>query len=187
MNLRRITRDKRSAILPLVLLGVGNLAVYLLGVAPLKARVSAAERRAEQVAAEMGAAARQFEQARATVEGRSKATEQLRRFYEDVLPPDQAAARRLTYLDLARLANSAGLRVSRRTQSLDQARGSQLVRLDTSMALEGRYENVREFLYDIETASDFVVITDVALARDEQQSAVLMLTLGIATYFRPAP
>ena len=46
------------------------------------------------------------------------------------------------------------------------------MRLDTSMVLRGRYEDVREFIYDIETAPDFVVINDVTLAR-EQDDATL--------------
>lgn len=186
MNLRRVVRDKRSAVLPLVLLALGNLGVYLLGVAPLRARVAAADRRATEVATEVRVAAAQFEQTRATVEGRGRATEQLRRFYQEVLPPDQASARRLTYLDLGQLARSAGLRVNQRTQSLSRDRESQLVRLDSSMALEGRYEDVREFIYDIETASDFVVITDVVLTRGDEESETLVLTLGLSTYFHPA-
>jgi Tfp pilus assembly protein PilO len=187
MTLRRVVRDKRSAVVPLVVLALANLGVYLLGVAPLRARVAAAEGRAAQVSAEVRAAAAQFEQTRVTVEGRGKATEQLERFYREVLPADQAAARRLTYFDLARLARSAGLRVNQRTQALAEDRDSQLVRLDASMVVEGRYDDLREFIYDIETASDFIVITDVVLTQGEKDSAALLLTLGLSTYFHPKP
>ncbi len=183
MTLRRVVTDKRPILLPLLLLAVANLGAYLLGVAPLRVRVATAEQRAQDAANEVRVAAAQFEQARATVEGRSRATEQLQRFYDTVLPPGQAAARRLTYFGLARLASDAGLHVTRRTQSVEYDRDSTLARLDMSMVLEGRYENVREFLYDVETASDFVVITDVVLTRGQEESEALVLTLGLSTYF----
>lgn len=185
MTLRRIARDKRSVLVPLLLLGMANLGVYLLGVAPLRSRVSAADERALQVANEVRAAQAQVDQTKATVDGRGRATEQLRRFYDEVLPVDQATARRLTYLDLARLAQAAGLRVTRRAQAIERDRGSQLERLDMSMVLEGRYEDMREFLHDVETASDFVVITTVALARAAEESGSLVLTMELSTYFHP--
>ncbi len=184
MNLRRVMRDKRAIVLPLALVAAGNLVAYLLGAAPLRAAVASAEQRGGAATAEVATATAQFADAKATIEGRSTATEQLRRFYDEVLPADQATARRLTYFELAEMATAAGLRVSRRTQSLERDKDSRLRRLDTSMVLEGRYENVREFLFDIESSSEFVVVTEIALAAGQDDRSALVLTLGLSTYFR---
>lgn len=186
MTLSRVLRDKRSWVAPLVVLAIANAAAYLLGVLPLRARVAAAEQRASAAAADLRVATAQHERARATVDGRGHATQQLKRFYEEVLPRDQATARRLTYLDLARMASAVDLRVARRAQKLERERNSDLVRLETTMVLEGRYDDVREFLYEIETASDFVVVDEVALARsaEDEERGRLVLTLGVSTYFR---
>lgn len=180
----RVFREKRSWLVPLLLVALANAGVYLLGVAPLRARVAAMEQRAAQATSDVRAAAAQLELARNTVEGRARATEQLRKFYEEVLPGDQAAARRLTYLELAKLARGANLRVSRRAQDQEAEKESSLFRLDTSMVLEGKYADLREFLYQVETAAEFVVINDVALAQG-REGADLVLTLELCTYFRP--
>ncbi len=56
-----------------------------------------------------------------------------------------------------------------------------------TMALEGDYENIRRFIYQLESGSDFVVIDSVALAQDAQAGAPLTLTLGLSTYFLAEP
>ena len=136
--------------------------------------------------ADVKVASDQFDQAQRTVAGKGRAGEQLRRFYEEVLPADLGSARRVTHLDLARLARDANLRVVRRDQSQEREKDSALVRLDSSMVLAGTYGDLREFLYQVETARDFVVINDVALMQREQDSRDLMLTLSLSTYYRPA-
>lgn len=179
----RILREKRTLWLPLLLVAVANVVAYLLGVAPLRARVAAMERRSTQATQDVRAATAQLAQTQGTVDGRQRATEQLRRFYQEVLPVDQAVARQLTYLDLAKMARAADLRVMRRSQELSAERESSLTRLDTEMVLEGSYANLREFIYEVETAPEFVVIDDVALAQGKE-GGDLVLTLGISTYFR---
>jgi hypothetical protein len=52
------------------------------------------------------------------------------------------------------------------------------------MVLEGEYRNVRRFIHDLETAPEFVVIEDVALAEGTDSDAPLTLTLQLATFFR---
>jgi Tfp pilus assembly protein PilO len=184
MNLRRVAREKRAWLVPLALVALVNLAVFLAGIVPLRASVAGMEARARRAAADLAAASAQLEQARATVEGRGRATEQLRRFYEEVLPPGQNAARRLTYLRLAQLARQADLRVTRRSQEQEVLRDSSLVRLDTTMVVEGGYDELREFLYQLETTPDFVVINDVSLAQKPDEEDALILNLDLSTYFR---
>jgi Tfp pilus assembly protein PilO len=180
----RVFREKRALLVPLLFVALANLVVYLLGVAPLRARVDSVGQEADLAREDVKVAASQLEEAQKTVAGKSRATEQLRKFYDEVLPADLAAARRVTHLDLSRMAQDASLRVQRRDQSQQQERDSTLVRLDTSMVLEGSYADLREFLYDVETAPDFVVIKGVALSQRQQDDSDLVLTMSLATFFR---
>jgi Tfp pilus assembly protein PilO len=180
----RVVREKRALLVPLAFVALANLAVYLLGVAPLRARVASAQLESGRARDDVQVAARQLEDAQKTVTGKARAADQLRAFYEDVLPGDLGAARRVTHLDLATLAREANLRVQRRTQAQEQDKDSTLVRLDTEMVLEGSYGDLREFLYEIEKSDEFVVINGVTLVQRDQDSGDLVLTMSLSTYFR---
>ena len=180
----RVFREKRAVLVPLLFVALANLVVYLLGVAPLRARVTSAQSEADRAREDVKVAAAQLEDAQKTVTGKTRAAEQLRRFYEEVLPVDLAAARRVTHLELATLAREANLRVQRRDQSQEQDKDSALVRLDTEMVLEGSYGDLREFLYEIERSDDFVVVSGVTLGQRGQDSGDLVLTMSLSTYFR---
>ncbi len=65
-------------------------------------------------------------------------------------------------------------------------RESSLGRLKTEMTLEGDYEEIRQFIYDLETAPEFVVIDDMALAEGGEAGAPLVLTLSLSTYYQVA-
>jgi Tfp pilus assembly protein PilO len=54
--------------------------------------------------------------------------------------------------------------------------------------MTGRYEDLRRFLYDVETAEELVYIEDLELVRsDTQQSQMLTFDIKIATYLRGEP
>jgi Tfp pilus assembly protein PilO len=54
--------------------------------------------------------------------------------------------------------------------------------------MTGRYEDLRRFLYDVETAEELVYIEDVELVRSEaQQGQTLTFNIKIATYLRSEP
>jgi hypothetical protein len=52
-----------------------------------------------------------------------------------------------------------------------------------TMVLAGSYQDVRQFIHQLETAPEFVVIEDVALVQGEERTAPLVLTLQMATYY----
>ena len=108
----------------------------------------------------------------------------MRKFYEQVLPVDQAGARRVTHLDLAKLARKVNLRVERKTQAQEELKDSALTRLDSDVVLQGGYTDVREFLFELEKAPEFIVINDVGLVRRENEGTDLVLTLSLSTYYR---
>ena len=51
------------------------------------------------------------------------------------------------------------------------------------MVLSGEWESIRQFIYDVESASEFVIIDDVTLSQNDPGKP-LTLTLELSTYFR---
>ena len=46
---------------------------------------------------------------------------------------------------------------------------------------------MRQFLYELETSKDFVIVDSIVLSEGDDTSAPLNLTLVISTYFRAVP
>jgi Tfp pilus assembly protein PilO len=184
--LERVLTEYRRFIVILAVALVANAGVYAGLIYPLAARVADADNRAERAARALRNARREFDAAKEVATSRERAEAELRTFYHDILPADLDAAHRLTYLDLAQRARQNNLKVSRRTAAEDQKRGSGFGRLAIAMVLEGQYEDIRRFVYGIETSPGFVVIDDMAIGpgRDAQRS--LVLTLQLSTYYRVA-
>ncbi len=64
---------------------------------------------------------------------------------------------------------------------------SQLERMSDKVTLVGDYQNIRKFLYTVETAPQFVVIERVGLSQATDlrstNSGRLEVTLDVATYY----
>jgi hypothetical protein len=182
--LRRIVLEWRAVVVPLGAAAVVNAAAYLLVVYPLSLRVSATEQRKQAADVQFAAAQREYASSRAMLTSKDRADVELRKFYGEVLPADLAGARRITYARLAQLAKNADLQYERRSYEPDANYDGSLQKVKITMVLEGEYRNVRRFIHDLETAPEFVVIEDVALAEGAEPNAPLILTLQLATFFR---
>jgi Tfp pilus assembly protein PilO len=181
--IKRIFDEKRRLIAPLLVAMAAVVVLYAVAVYPLERRVATADERARAAADARRAAERNLHAAQATVTGKDRADDELQRFYKSVLPADQTIARRITYLRLARMARDSGLSAERGTTEVQPLEDSRLWRLRTEMVLAGEYDEVRRFIHRIETAPEFTVIEDVALARADEDSSELVLTLAVATYY----
>jgi Tfp pilus assembly protein PilO len=183
---RRILTEKRAFVLPLVIILLANLAAYAFVVYPLRIQVSSAGQRATAADQNRRAAERDFAAARATATGKDRVEAELKKFYGDVLPADVSRASRITYLRLSQLARDANLKIERRTTDEERIKDSMLGRLKISMTLTGSYEDVRRFVYKLETAPEFVVIENVAIEQGRESNASLAVTLELSTYYRAA-
>lgn len=183
---RRVLGEKRRVLVPLLVAAILNVLVYFAVVYPMTAREATMDARGQAAAVRAATAQRAFRAAEATRSGRARADQQLARFYAEILPRDQAAARRITYARLAKLADEANLDYENRTSTVAHDDESELERLDTSMTLQGDYRDIRAFLHTLESTPEFVVIKDIGLALREPD-APLTLTLNLATYFRAVP
>lgn len=181
---RRIVQEKRRLIVPLLLALGANVALYAVAVYPLERQVASAEERGQAAEAARTAAEREQTAAQATVEGKDRADQELRRFYREVLPADQAAARRITYLRLSRLAREAGLEPGRTRFEARDVKGSSLAQLRTVLDLEGDYRAVRQLIYLLETSTEFTIIENVALSQTtDGVEADLRISLALSTYY----
>jgi hypothetical protein len=183
----RILREKRALIAPLTIALLANLAATALFVYPLSIRVRDTAARANAAEGSLRAARHEYADAERTRTDKERASEDLKRFYKEVLPADLAGARRISYLRLAQLASKAGLKTDSRTFDTETDTESELGRLKVDMVLWGEYDNVRQFIHALETAPEFVVIEHVSLAQGGEPAASLMLTMELSTYYRLPP
>ena len=185
--LKRIVVEKRSLVIPLALALLVNVAVYALVVYPLETKAATATDRATAADQSLRAAERDLAKARGLVSGKSHADQELATFYDKVLPSDFAAAQRMTYAWVPALARKANVRYEARHQEIDTARESgknaTIGRLKTRVVLQCDYENFRQFVYELETSPEFVIIDDVSIAQTEANRP-LSLTLELSTYYR---
>jgi Tfp pilus assembly protein PilO len=184
--IRRVVQEHRRVVMPLLAALVVNVLLYAFVVYPLSDRVANVAQREQTAEAQLQAARREHAQASGALTGKAQASAELATFYGDVLPQGLAGARRLTYLRLAQLARESNLRLqsSRATDTLE--RGATLSRLAIQMELSGSWDDIRGFLYELETAPEFVVIDNVELAQG-RDGAGLSLNLNLSTYYRDVP
>ncbi len=181
---KRILREKRSLVIPLALGAILNMAAYGLIVYPLGVKSVGAAGRAAAAARTLKAGEQEVAAARALVTGRSRAEQELSTFYDKVLPADLSAARRLTYASLPALARKTSVTfLDRQTASDPPAKDSRIGVLRVRTRLQGDYGNLRQFIFELESAPEFVIIDDVALAQSDV-SKPLTLTLQLSTYYR---
>ena len=67
----------------------------------------------------------------------------------------------------------------------DRRQGT-LERLRISLNLEGGYDNIRAFIYQLDTAPEFVVLDNVRLRQAGGDAGGLELAVQLSTYFRAA-
>ncbi|HEX5475641.1 MAG TPA: hypothetical protein VFX12_13360 [Vicinamibacterales bacterium] len=182
---RRMFVEKRRMVLPIVVGAIAAALLYGLVVYPLGRTVSANEAAGRGMRAALRSARQDQLAARALVTGKSTAQDELQQFYSSVLPANEAEAVRLTYLRVTEIARDSNVRHERIVNDVTRKKGSPLAKLTSTFVLSGDYEDVRRFVYALETAPEFLVLENVALSNAEQQrQGGLAVTLQVATYFR---
>ncbi|MCU1383631.1 MAG: hypothetical protein JWL71_2328 [Acidobacteria bacterium] len=183
---KRIFVEKRVLMIPLVLGVAGNLAAYALWVYPLGVKSAGAADRAVAATQSLQAAERELTAARDLVAGNSRADQELATFFDKVLPADLPSARNLTYATLPTLAKKNSVKmIDRRFEVSAVEKNSRLGLLKVHTAWQCEYENFRQFIYALESASPFVIIDDVALSQGDA-TRPLTLTIELSTYYRVA-
>jgi hypothetical protein len=181
---KRVIAENRGAIIIVALALLVNVLAYVLAVRPLAVKSTGAADRAAAAATNLQAAERELAQADALVKGKARADEELDAFYKKVLPSDMTSARRMTYASLPALARKTGVRYETRTTTVEAGdRAGRLEKMSIRMVLEGDYDNLRQFIYALEVAPEFVIIDDVTLVEGFGDQS-LRLTIDLSTYYR---
>jgi hypothetical protein len=182
--LKRAFDEMRGLVIPVAAGLALNVILFAGVVYPLRAGVRSAEQRDQMAATGLTAAERDDQTARGLVQGKTRTDTALQTFYRDVLPSSPASARSATYLRLAQLAEQHHLRLSHRSAEPEVNPKGTLRRLRMTMALEGNYDDVRRFIYQVENGTDFIVIDGVTLTQNGEPGGPLQLTLNLSTYYR---
>jgi Tfp pilus assembly protein PilO len=181
---QRVVAEHRRVVYGLVAGVVINILVFAFLVYPMRSDVANVEQRTRTAEAGLAAAQAEFERADGALTGKDRALKELDTFYSSVLAKDLTGARRLTFARLAQMAAKSSLDFERRRYEPVVERGSNLTRLKVSMELLGSYSDVRDFIHEIESSPEFVVIDDIGLAEGSQGDPTLRLSLQLSTYFR---
>jgi Tfp pilus assembly protein PilO len=181
---QRVVAEHRRVVYALAAGVIINILVFAFLVYPMRSDVANVEQRTRGAEAGLAAAQDEFARADGALTGKDRALKELDTFYSSVLAKDLTGARRLTFARLAQLAAKSSLDFERRRYEPVVERGSNLTRLKVSMELMGSYADVRDFIHEIESSPEFVVIDDIGLAEGSQGDPMLRLTLQLSTYFR---
>jgi hypothetical protein len=181
---KRVFVEKRVWIIGVAAGIVLNIAAYLFVVHPMALRAAGVADRAVAAKQALAVAERDLGVARGLVTGTSRADQELATFYGDVLPPDQNSARRLTYLSVYHLARKMNVKFLDRKSEIEQVKAdARIGRWKIRSELQGNYENLRQFIYQLESASEFVIIDDVALSQNDPTKPLTLL-IELSSYYR---
>jgi hypothetical protein len=182
--LTQIFGDYRRLIIALAVVALVNVGLDALVLYPLSLKVASSQRRAATVVDQLRVAQQDSDAVHATLARTKQAESDLAKFYADVLPADVSGARRLTYARLAALADEHNLAIVQRSYTLDDSYKGRLQRLQIEMTLNGDYVDLRDFVYAVETAPEFVVIENVGVTEGARAQNGLTVALRLATYFK---
>jgi Tfp pilus assembly protein PilO len=182
--IQRVIAEHRRVVYALIAGVVINFLVFAFFVYPLQRDVANVEQRTRAAEEALAAAQADYARANGTLTGKDRALKELDTFYSSVLARDLTGARRLTFARLAQLAAKSRLDFERRKYEPLVERGSNLTRLKVTMDLSGSYADIRDFIHEIESSPEFVVIDDVGLTDSVQNGDSVRLTLQLSTYYR---
>ncbi len=181
----RILADRRLLVSVLGLLAVVNVVGLAIVFGPLRSRVHTLTTRATAASLAASTAARELATARQTATGSERAATDLQRFYAEILPANQPAARQVTYVRLAQIARESNLEYEQRTFSQDEPeREGVLSRATLTMDVFGTYRDLRRFIHRLETGDEFVVIRQLSVRQGDAAGDPLQAALTLSTYFK---
>ena len=185
---KRIFVERRRVILPLIVFLLANVA-GLGAVLWLQRGEANAEIDRLQTDSELADARKLAMQAKDQKTRKDRADIELGKFYADILPKDFATAQNMTNFWLGRIAASSRLKYRGGTFDPAPVRDSRLTKFTGEVTLVGEYADIRRFLYEVETAEEFLIIEKVALSQPNsaQGGGQLEVALSVATYFLSEP
>jgi len=180
----RIFRERRRVIVPLLVFLLAN-AAGLAYVFWLQQSMDAARASRDGALASLTLARKNKKDAEGQRGSKEQADVELRKFYSDVLPKNLPGALNVLNFWLNKVATTAHVSYHAGSYNHEQVRDSRLTKVKGEITLAGDYANVRQFLYELETSQEFIVIEKVELSQPNaaQANAKLEVALTVATYY----
>lgn len=179
MTPRRSKARLRVAMAGLFLLAM-NIAVFAAVTWPRLTSVRRAESRAKAVAARHAELERLWSALLARKELVARNRQDIERLSREYLKPratDLFAAQR----EIERLAREAGLRTRTSTYDVEKIDGTDLVRCQVTLPLDGSYSNLTGFLSRIAATRRFIVVDQMALTENEQGARMSLRLSAVFT------
>jgi Tfp pilus assembly protein PilO len=181
---RRVFAERRRVVLPLVVVLLANVAVLALVVFPLKRAVSGSQQAALDAAMNLAKARKEDVDAKTARTSLERGDVELKKFYAEILPHNYAGSIDVLNDLLGDAADEVHLRYQAGSWDRDDVRDSSLTKVTGQITLTGDYNNIRQFLYNLETAKEFVVVEKVELSQANTVRAnTLEVVLNVATYY----
>jgi hypothetical protein len=181
----RIFAERRTVMIPLALFLLANVGVLLGVVWPMKRAIDGADEAHYQATMSLAQARKSELDAKARRNSKDRADVELKKFYSEILPVNFGGAVNVVNFFLQGVASESKLIFRSGQWEPEALKGSRLTRVSGTVTLLGDYVNIRKFLYEVESAQEFVVIERVELseANATQNDSRLELTLAVATYY----
>lgn len=179
MTRRRSKARLRTAIAGVVVLTI-NVVAFGVFTWPRLTRVHRAEERARAVSTRRASFESLWSRLAARRELVARNRSDIDRLSRDYLKPratDLFAAQR----EIESLAKEAGLHPKRSSYSLENVKGTDLIRCEVTLPLDGTYAALTGFLSRIESAKRFLVVDQMALSQDDQSAR---MNLKLSALFR---
>ncbi len=175
----RLGRWERIAAAILTLAFAGNAAFYVFVLQPLQEAQGAQQQHLLAVQARIRALR---DQARA-LEAQVKALQQVEAYWEQFPGREELAG--ITG-ELTQIAERLGLKLPGVTYQPEPLKEARLLRIRLTLGVEGRYEPLRRFLYELEKRRHYLVVERLGLSerRGGAPSGQAAMQLTVAAYFR---
>jgi Tfp pilus assembly protein PilO len=176
----------REHLLPIVAVLGGLLALNLLFMLLVNTPRLEQARTADQTTAALEAAVRKQDsrvaQLQESVARLQHNRELLARFFSEDLATKQerlVAVQR----EIHRIAQTYQVQATQLKFTHEAVKGSDLVRMTVNIPLSGGYNNLRQFLNEVERSDLFLIIEAIQLQEGDQGGVMLSLNVRLATYF----
>jgi len=163
---RRASKTRRRVAFLGALLLIANAVLFAAFTWPRLNSVRRAENRAKEVSTRRAALERVWSQvtARKSLLAQNRQDiDSLGRDYLKYRTEDLFGAQR----EIEKLARDAGLKPKKSTYGITRIKGTDLVRCEVTLPLDGSYSNLTGFLARIESVKRFIVVDQMALAQEE--------------------
>ena len=161
---------------------LGNALFYGMVLRPRLASVRSADSTTLALEATVRDADGRLASLRARNEEMTRARDALQAFFTDTLSTKEARLVKVQR-ELSRIASDFAVTATQLRFEQEPVTGTDLVRLAVELPLVGGYNNLRQFLRQVEASSEFLVVESVQLQEGEQGGAMLNLRVRISTYY----